>query len=235
MGNSPSIVQTLRSRIEIEPKPAVYISGGLDSTIILHHLREKAPSEPIHTFTMGWTEKNEFCHAAHVAEHYGTIHHELNMDGWLTRFTEFNRGLPLPHYNLQPFFLAEAAKKQNCQTGYCGEGLDEAYGGYWYKPPMGLEEAWADHYVWIKPTWKAAHNRFDMGLEMPFSGLSVKDTSDFYDSKGNKQYLREAYQGILPDFVIERKKNPSSPPYSLYGGRNNLQSYTVMAWLVANT
>ena len=46
--NGEELLQKLRNAVKPKPKPAILLSGGLDSTILLHHLTEKS-KEPIHT------------------------------------------------------------------------------------------------------------------------------------------------------------------------------------------
>jgi len=128
----------------------------------------------------------------------------------LSRFPKFLRTLDRPQFNLQPFFLAEAAMQDGRLTGYCAEGLDESFGGYWYKK-MSYHQAFADHYTYIKPAWEAAHKHFGLDLEMPFSDLSPEVTLPLWDSTGNKRFLRKAYEDRLPEFVLKRRKNPASP------------------------
>lgn len=208
---SNEIVKLLDSKIIRYPNPAVYISGGLDSTILLHHLKSKMNGEGvIYTYTFGWSYYNEFKHARKVAEHYETIHREILLDGWLNRFSGFLKLLQWPRFNLQPFFLAEQAAIDGCKTAYCAEGLDESFGGYWYKD-IGFLQSFADHFIYIQPIWQQAHEFYSLKLEMPFSDLPIEKTLPFWDSNGNKQCLREVYHDILPGFVVERKKNSSSP------------------------
>jgi asparagine synthase (glutamine-hydrolysing) len=55
-----------------------FLSGGVDSTLIAS-LMQAQSSRPINTFTIGFDEKdfNEADHAATVARHLGTHHHEV--------------------------------------------------------------------------------------------------------------------------------------------------------------
>ena len=74
------IVEMINKAIIPYPKPAVFLSGGLDSTILLHHLSQKA-IEPIYTFTAYWGHKDdELEFARNVAERYGSIHHEIKIE-----------------------------------------------------------------------------------------------------------------------------------------------------------
>ena len=53
------IVELINKAVIPYPKPAVFISGGLDSTIVLHHLSQKNTEEQIHTFTAYWEHKDD--------------------------------------------------------------------------------------------------------------------------------------------------------------------------------
>ena len=44
------IIKILEEKVIAKSKPAVYISGGIDSTIVLHHLTQKS-KEPLYTYT----------------------------------------------------------------------------------------------------------------------------------------------------------------------------------------
>ena len=79
--------------------PAVYISGGLDSTIVLHHVCEKA-IKPVYTFTARFNVETDECeHAAEVAKHYGTIHTEVQITNLIERMPEILKIFDRPRYN----------------------------------------------------------------------------------------------------------------------------------------
>ena len=70
-------VEECLSEIPLDKEIGVFISGGLDSTIMLHFLAQY-PEYKINTFTMGFGEEtDELEDAREVAEFYGTNHHEL--------------------------------------------------------------------------------------------------------------------------------------------------------------
>ena len=111
-----------------------YLSGGLDTSSVVAMADERT-DEPIHTFCMGfadgaWDERDD-AHA--VADHFGTEHHEILIDG------DFMRDFPRmiwqadePKRNLYPYYVArEMADHVTVALG--GLGADELFGGYVYR------------------------------------------------------------------------------------------------------
>jgi len=199
--------------VEAHTKPAVYISGGLDSTILLYHLTEKT-KEQVFTYTAGFQGDNEFREARRVAEHYETRHREVLIDD-IAIYGELQRHLEKPQYNLWPYFLAEAAHQDGRKACYIGEGLDEHFGGYWNKNGDYLE-CWTNHYVYVMPAYATVHNLFGLHVEAPFTRLNFKQTLPFWDQARKKTALREAYKDIVPTFVLDRKKNAPHTPWELF-------------------
>jgi len=202
------LVETIRSCVKPTPRPCVNISGGIDSTIILHHLAEKC-KEQIYTYTVGFTgQDTEFAHAQQVAEHYGTHHKEIVINNMLDRFPEILQFLPRPQFNLWPYWAAEQASKDKRLNCYIGEGGDEHFGGYWYKPQVSYPEQWAHLFTYVDPAYKAIYEHFNIHLHAPLHprNLRFTVTYPYYDHDQEKKHVREAYRGILPDFVLERRK-----------------------------
>jgi len=187
----------------------VNISGGIDSTIILHHLHEKT-EETIYTYTIGFPEQEtEFEPARQVAEHYGTVHREIKIDKLLERYPQILRFFSQPRFNLWPDWLAEQAAKDNRETCYIGEGADEHFGGYWYKRKQEYMEYWSNFFTYVLPTYRRVYNDHNVRLVVPFhpNNLSWKETFKYWDVTQQKTRLRRAYKTVLPDFVVERQKH----------------------------
>jgi len=198
-----------------KPKPAVYISGGLDSAILLHHLTLKA-TEQIYTYTFGFPSDHEFEYAKKIASYYHICHRHILVENMLDKYPEILKHFPFPRFNLWVWWLAEQAKKDGRETAYAGEGADEHFGGYWNKRDRSYLQSWADHFEYIKPTYEIVHRVFRLNLEMPFTKLDFHKTLRYWDSKQEKTLLREAYKGIIPDFVRERKKVAGGANYLLF-------------------
>jgi len=205
--NGEELLQELRDAVKPKPRPAVLLSGGLDSTILLHHLKEKT-KEKIHTYTIG-LEDDDFEYGTLVAEHYNTTHKNVEIKDILPTFAKLQAHLDRPRWNLWPYWGYHAAWEDGRNTVYIGEGMDEHFGGYWYKPDQTYQEYWASVLAWSIPTHTQIAYLFGLSLETPFRRLDITQTRPFWDEKHqDKTLLRHIYNGILPDFVIERKKNP---------------------------
>jgi len=189
------------------PKPCVNVSGGIDSTIILHPLHEQTDDD-IYTYTLGFEGRSEFDDARRVADHYGTVHHEVVVDDMLPTFREILPHFPQPRFNLWPWWLARDAFHDDRQNCYIGEGGDEHFGGYWYKPPASYLEHWAGFFVYVLPTYQTVYRHFDITLHVPLhpATLAYTTTLPYYDVHQEKALLRKAYANVLPRFVLEKRK-----------------------------
>lgn len=215
MGDGEVIIDLIRESVKPGPHPAVFLSGGLDSTILLHHLNEKTEEE-IHTYTAYWLDydKNEIRFAKMVSEHYNTVHHEVKMKGLISLYEKIIPQLDRPRFNLWPTFLYRAAFDDLRETVYTGEGMDEHFGGYWYREEQTYQENWSVVLEYSLPTHRQLAKRYDLRLETPFVRLPVEMTLPYYDKKNhNKELLRLIYQNIIPRHVIERKKQPGRTPW----------------------
>jgi asparagine synthetase B (glutamine-hydrolysing) len=220
------LVDTIRACVTPTAHPAVNISGGIDSAIVLHHLAEKC-KEPIHTYTIGFKGDNtELAQGKELADHYGTIHHEVTIENMLETFPEILKFFPYPRYNLWPYWAARQQKQDGMLNCYIGEGGDEHFGGYWYKKTVSYPEQWAHLFTYVDPTYRAIYNHFQLPLHIPLhpSNLRFTVTYPYYDWDQEKKHLREAYRGILPDFVLDRRKSPGKKDYWVIW-RQELQQY----------
>lgn len=203
------IVDMIRNSVIVKPKAAVYISGGVDSTIILHHLIEKS-SEQIRTYTARFgVEEDECIKAEKIARHYGTNHKVVDVGSFLAVLRKTMGVFKQPRYNVWPYWLAKEAKIDGVENVYIGEGGDEHFGGY---ADRGFLDAWANQITTIKSTYVEIHEYFDINLEMPFHDLDIRDTLEYYRPP-RKELLVEAYKDLLPKAVV------SSPP--AFSNKNN--------------
>ncbi|NLP36422.1 MAG: asparagine synthase (glutamine-hydrolyzing) [Firmicutes bacterium] len=153
--------QVLRESVKLHTQASVpwgaFLSGGIDSTVIVSLLREQGP---VKTFSVGYEEKNysELSEAAATARFLETDHEE-----YLIHPEEFWRNLPelVWHFDdpvadpagIALYYVARLAKKKISVT-LSGEGADEIFGGYGiYKEPMALRPT-----TWLpRPLVRAAH------------------------------------------------------------------------------
>ena len=125
-----------------------YLSGGVDSSLIVALMTQLVGSEKVHTFSAGFDdpEYDEVHHALRVSEHLGTIHHEVTVttddfERLWPRLT-WHRDAPISEpADIAVFRLAELAR-QRVKVVLSGEGSDELFAGY-PKYRFARAAAWA--------------------------------------------------------------------------------------------
>lgn len=139
----PALMDDVVKQHLVSDKPiGVFLSGGMDSSVLLHHMTEHAAG-PVKTFTVrfeatdkeGATRFNTDAELARkTAEHYGTDHREILLTADLYRelYRETARALDQPNadsVSVAQFLLACEAKK-HVDVVLSGAGGDELFGGY---------------------------------------------------------------------------------------------------------
>ena len=208
----------IRSSVKPAEKPAALISGGLDSTILLHHLTELT-DEPVDAIHIRLPGEQEYVGACEAARHYGAHYHEVYAADILREFSRVAPLLDAPRFNLWPLYGYAKAKALGCENVYIAEGLDEHFGGYANKPRVSYQEYWGGVLEWSLPTHRKLASIYGVHLQAPFVTLPVKETHPYWvnphDAPMDKWHLRRAYRGYLPDSVLRRPK---------YAGRVNWEN-----------
>ncbi|WP_046864959.1 asparagine synthase (glutamine-hydrolyzing) [Microvirga massiliensis] len=111
-----------------------FLSGGIDSSLVTALARTRASS--LHTFSVGFDdpEIDESRHAARVAAHLGTEHHEIVVSARdaaeVIRFLPSMYDEPLSDMAQIPTFLVSRLARQHVTVALSGDGGDELFGGY---------------------------------------------------------------------------------------------------------
>ena len=110
-----------------------YLSGGVDSSMItaVTALHSK---EAVNTYTIGFSEINEFEYSQVIADKYKTDHHPILMkkDDYINnweRLIDF-KDAPLGVPNEIPLAVMSSKLKEKITVVLSGEGADELMGGY---------------------------------------------------------------------------------------------------------
>jgi asparagine synthase (glutamine-hydrolysing) len=113
----------------------VFLSGGIDSSLVTA-LLQKERSQPIHTFTIGFSEArlDESQHARRVAEHLGTIHTERIMAPEQARdlLPTWGKLFDEPFFDSSglPTYLVSKMASEQVKVVLSADGGDESFSGY---------------------------------------------------------------------------------------------------------
>ena len=138
------VTAAVRKRLVADVPLGALLSGGIDSAIVVAQMAH-ASSEPVRTFTVGFTDERyderEFARA--VADRYSTRHEEIvlepNAAATLPRLAAaFDE--PLGDEAALPLYLICEAARREVTVGLVGDGGDESFAGYERYSVMGLAD-----------------------------------------------------------------------------------------------
>jgi asparagine synthase (glutamine-hydrolysing) len=127
--------KAVQRRLIADIPVGVLLSGGLDSSslvALMHGLQHN----PIHTFSVGFKESdfNELPYARIVANHFGTVHHEVTVTASTVRelLHEQVRRIQEPYGDGSaiPTYCVCRMAREEVGVVLSGEGGDEAFAGY---------------------------------------------------------------------------------------------------------
>jgi asparagine synthase (glutamine-hydrolysing) len=128
------IVESLRLHMVSDVPVGAFLSGGLDSSLLVAMLVQRLGVQDLPTFTIGLPYKqfDEAPHALKVASRYGTNHHELTIRPSLRRILPdlvWHLDEPSDPLSLCAYHVAQFARK-TVKVVIGGDGGDELFGGY---------------------------------------------------------------------------------------------------------
>jgi asparagine synthase (glutamine-hydrolysing) len=238
----------------------VLLSGGLDSSVVSAIAKQFAPKRietqdkseawwpQLHSFAVGLEGSPDLAAARKVADHIGTIHHEIN-------FT-VQEGLDAIRdviYHIETYdvttirastpmyLLARVIKSMGVKMVLSGEGADEIFGGYLYfhkaPDPKSFHEETVRKLskLHLYDCLRANKSLAAWGVEgrVPFLDkefmdvamrLNPKDKMIVKD-KMEKWVLRKAFEDYLPASVVWRQKEQFSDGVG-YGWIDTLKALT---------
>lgn len=203
----------------------VYLSGGLDSSLVASIMRKKV--KELHSFTAGMKDSPDILKARQVARHLGTRHHELiytkadmkkALEEVIWHLESFDA--PLVRSAIPMFFVSSLAA-EHVKVILSGEGADELFAGYSYlskyRGPR-LRKEMNRAIASLQDTNLQRADRISMahGLEarVPFLDYRLLRYSlgippeylERSEGAQEKQLLREAFEGSLPGDILFRPK-----------------------------
>ena len=223
----------------------VLLSGGLDSSVVSaiaerysemrieDDSRTKAYWPRLHSFAVGLKGAPDLAKARVVAEHIGTVHHEINytiqegLDALrdVIYFIE-TYDITTVRASTPMYLLARVIKSMGIKMVLSGEGADEIFGGYLYfhKAP----DARSFHEETVRKLSKL-HLYDCLRANKSLSAWGVEGRVPFLDKEFldvamrtnpsakmcpgktmEKRILREAFADMLPEEIVWRQKEQFS-------------------------
>jgi asparagine synthase (glutamine-hydrolysing) len=228
------ILQEIRRRLEAavvkrlmsDVPVGVYLSGGLDSSLVAAMMRPHTVR--LHSFTAGMKGAADLEAAREVADYLGTDHHEM-----IYTADEVERAIPDVIRSLEsfdapivrsavPMFFVSRMASESVKVVLSGEGADELFAGYSYlgglRTGRELRKELTGITLRLQDTNLQRTDRMSMahGLEarVPFLDQDLlryvfrlpAEMLLHRPDRPEKWLLREACRGLLPASIIERKK-----------------------------
>jgi asparagine synthase (glutamine-hydrolysing) len=130
------LADATRIRLRADVPVGVYLSGGLDSSLIAALARQCAPA-PLHTFSVAFDDPqfDESAHQREVANFLGAEHHEVRCTARdiSAAFPDMVWHAERPLLRTAPaplFLLSRLVRSSGHKVVLTGEGADEILGGY---------------------------------------------------------------------------------------------------------
>jgi len=128
--------QSVREHLISDVPLSVWLSGGLDSSTILHYASQ-ASSSKVKTFSISFRGRSfdESSYIRDMVQEYGTEHEEMDLnpeqdlEGAIQEFAYYSDEPSADAGALPLWFLAKLSRTQT-EVALSGEGADELFGGY---------------------------------------------------------------------------------------------------------
>lgn len=223
----------------------VLLSGGLDSSIISAIAKKYAAKRietddqsnawwpQLHSFAVGLKGAPDLTAARRVADHIGTVHHEINytvqegLDALRDVIYHIETyDVTTVRASTPMYLLARVIKSMGIKMVLSGEGADEIFGGYLYFHKAPSAEAFHEETVrkigklYLYDCLRANKSLCAWGVEgrVPFLDKEFLDVAMRLNPKDKmagggkmeKWILRKAFEDMLPESVAWRQKEQFS-------------------------
>ena len=228
-------------RLMSDRKVGALLSGGLDSSAVVAMMCRHMPAKDLNTYSIGLKGSTDLVWARKVADYLGTNHHEVCLSE-----TEFLSAIKDTIYQIEsydttsvrasvPNYLVSKYIFNNSDDCviYCGDMSDEIFGSYrGFMKARSDEEFHAENVRMVRDVCYFDLLRSDKsisgsGLEarVPFADkkflqyvMSIPARyKTFNDERIEKYIFRKAFQGLLPDDILWRRKEAFSDGVSGHG------------------
>lgn len=240
-----ALEDAVRRQLMSDVPYGVLLSGGLDSSVISavaekfaeHRIeedgRERAWWPRLHSYAVGLKGAPDLAKARMVADHIGTVHHEINytiQEGLdairdVIYFIE-TYDVTTVRASTPMYLLARVIKSMGIKMVLSGEGADEIFGGYLYFHKAPTAQAFHEETVrklsklYMYDCLRANKSLSAWGVEgrVPFLDKEFLDVAMRTNPEAKmcpgktieKRIVREAFADLLPDAVAWRQKEQFS-------------------------
>ena len=240
-----ALEDAVRRQLMSDVPYGVLLSGGLDSSVISavaekyaerrieEDGRERAWWPRLHSFAVGLKGAPDLAKARMVADHIGTVHHEINytiQEGLdairdVIYFIE-TYDVTTVRASTPMYLLARVIKSMGIKMVLSGEGADEIFGGYLYFHKAPTAQAFHEETVrklsklYMYDCLRANKSLSAWGVEgrVPFLDKEFLDVAMRTNPEAKmcpgktieKRIVREAFADLLPDAVAWLQKEQFS-------------------------
>jgi len=188
--------QAVNYRLIADVPVGVFLSGGIDSSVIVSLIAKHRPGKDIKTFAINFKEQSydESYYSSLIAKAFGTDHHEetLSADLMLDILPQVTDYMdePFADGSILPTYLLSRFTRKYVKVALGGDGGDELFAGY----PTFLASRLANVYQKSPALFKSLTNKI-VGL------LSVSDKNMSLDFKARQFLLGVEYDDVLKNQV----------------------------------
>ena len=226
---------SIRVRVDTDLTVGVILSGGLDSTLTLLHVREMHPD--CVAFTIGAPDSEDVRYARRVARDLHVEHEVIELPPGQIRLPDIREAIrvaELTEYGdvinaVISRLLFARVRRHGVKVVLCGDGSDELFGGYemYRQPDPALRQRIFQHKLHnLGRTELQRVDRTSMGqgvearvpfLDLELVRLAMRLPIELKIREGQEKWiLRHAFADILPAYVRQRPKNPLSHSSGLH-------------------
>jgi asparagine synthase (glutamine-hydrolysing) len=183
------------------------LSGGLDSSII-YAISKEMMGKDVTTFTIDNAEDQKYVSMLNPVNleflNFGNVTEE--------KVLQANEG-PVDLGSMEAqYLIGEAIRAKGFDVALSGDGADELFGGYRRitKYDSQKSDVWSELVNYHLPRLDKMMMQHTVELRSPFLARPVVESALGlpYEWRTNKNILKYAFEDILPEEILNRKKEP---------------------------
>ncbi len=230
-----ALEDSIRVRVDTDLTVGVILSGGLDSSLVLMHVREMHPD--CVALTVGAPGSDDLLYARRLTADLGVRHEVIEVRPGAIRADDIRNAIrmsELTEYGdiinaVVSVPLFARARELGIKVVLTGDGSDELFGGYSMYDRIAPESSRRLFLHKIRNLHRTELQRVDrvsmgQGVEarVPFLDLSLVELAMRLPAAlkvrdGQEKWIvRQAFRDMLPSYILERPKNPMSHSSGLH-------------------